>query len=129
MYASPEYIQKAGKPLMPDDLAKHSWLGFVGHEDFSTIELMHHIENSYCYQPPYRMRFNDLNSLVCHVQEGLGVAVLPDLEVQHLVKSEKLIKLLPEWQLNRLPLYALTIDRKQSYKVQRVLKALKEFFS
>lgn len=73
------------------------------------------------------MLFNDLHSLVCHVQEGLGVAVLPDLEVQHLVESGKLITLLPDWRLESLPLYALTIDRKQSYKMKAILKALKEF--
>lgn len=129
IYASPMYLQKVGKPSVPNDLAKLCWLGFIGHDDFSSIELMHHIEDSYFYQPSYRMRFNDLNSLVCHVQEGLGAAVLPDLEVQHLVNSDKLIRILPEWQLSSLPLYALTIDRKQSYKVKAVLKVLKGFFS
>ncbi|WDD97103.1 LysR substrate-binding domain-containing protein [Thalassomonas actiniarum] len=73
------------------------------------------------------MRFNDLNALVSHVQEGLGLAVLPALEVQHLVKAGALLKVLPDWHLNPLPLYALTINRKQSYKVKAVLKALKDF--
>ena len=43
IYASPMYIQKTGKPLIPNDLAKHYWLGLIGHNSFSSIELMHHI--------------------------------------------------------------------------------------
>ena len=117
IYASAEYLQKAGNPVTPEDLAKHSWLGLLSNSVFSTIDLLHPIKSNYSYEPSYRMRFNDLNSLVSHVQEGLGLAVLPELEIQHLVKVGTLIKVLSDWQLNDLPLYALTIDRKQSYKI------------
>ncbi|WP_281557009.1 LysR family transcriptional regulator [Thalassomonas sp. RHCl1] len=129
IYASPEYLQQAGNPVTPEDIAKHRWLGLIGSSDFSAIELNHPGKANYDYNPPYRMRFNDLNALVSHVQEGLGLAVLPALEVQHLVKAGALLKVLPDWHLNTLPLYALTINRKQSYKVKAVLKALKDFFA
>ena len=128
IYASAEYLQKAGNPVTPEDLAKHSWLSLLSNSVFSTIDLLHPIKSNYSYEPSYRMRFNDLNSLVSHVQEGLGLAVLPELEIQHLVKEGTLIKVLPDWQLSDLPLYALTIDRKQSYKIKAVLRALKAFF-
>ena len=59
----------------------------------------------------------------------LVLAILTDLEVQHLIKAGMLVKVLPDWQLEPLNLYALTIDRKQSYKVKTVLNALKEFFA
>ena len=127
IYASTEYLQKFGSPVTPGDLAKHCWLGLLSNTDFSSIELLHPIESNYSYKPSYRMRFNDLNSLVSHVQEGFGLAVLPELEVRNLVKVGSLIKVLPDWEFGRYPLYALTIDRKQSYKVKSVLRALNEF--
>jgi len=129
IYAGTQYLQQTGNPVIPEDLTKHHWLGLMSSSDFSAMELMHPGEENYSCQPAYRMRFNDLNALISHTQEGLGLAVLPALEVQHLVKTGALLKVLPDWQLNPLPLYALTIDRKQSYKVKAVLTALKDFFT
>lgn len=129
IFASPEYLLRMGTPVIPEELTEHIWLSFLGQVDFSSIELFHPSNRVYHYEPTYRLRLNNLNSLIGHVQEGLGLAVLPELEIEHLVHSGELIKVLPDWKMASIPLYALTIDRKQSYKVQTVLKALKTFFA
>ena len=129
IYASPDYLQRMGTPVVPEDLPNHAWLGFLGQGDFSELQLTHPSNRRYSYEPEYQLRLNSLSSLTGHVQEGLGLAVLPELEIQHFVHSGELIKVLPDWKMVSIPLYALTIDRKQSYKVQAVLKALKTFFS
>ena len=129
IYASPEYLKKYGNPVTPTDLQKHFWLKHLTQGSFSDINLTHSNNETFQYQPKYRMQFNDINALASHVQAGFGLAILPNLEVQHLAAAGMLVKVLPDWQLDSLPLYALTIDRKQSYKVKVVLKALKEFFA
>lgn len=129
IYASPEYLKKHSNPVLPSDLKKHYWLKHLSQGKFSDISLTHSNNETFHYQPKYRMRFNDINALTSHVQAGYGMAILPDLEVQHLIKAGMLVKVLPDWQLEPLNLYALTIDRKQSYKVKAVLKTLKEFFA
>lgn len=128
IFASPEYLKKMGTPVVPDDLAEHIWLGLIGHKIFSEIQLAHPDNRHFSYQPKYAVKLNSLSSLIGHVQEGLGIAILPELEIQHLIKSGVLVKVLPDWKMSGIPLYALTIDRKQSYKVKAVLKALQSFF-
>jgi len=128
IYASPAYLKKHSNPVMPSDLKEHFWLGHLSHGKFSDINITHSNNVTFQYQPKYRMRFNDINALASHVQEGFGMAILPDMEVRHLVEKGALIRVLPEWQTATLPLYALTIDRKQSYKIKAALKELKGFF-
>ena len=128
IYASPEYLEKHSNPVVPGDLKDQCWLGLLSQDTFSDIRITHSNRQVFQEQPKFRMRFNDLNALTSHVQEGFGMAVLPDLEIRHLVKKGLLIKVLPEWQADDHPLYALTIDRKQSFKVKAALKELKAFF-
>ncbi len=128
IFASPDYLKKNGNPVIPEDLKKQCWLGISGKNDFSTLELFHANGESYNYTPNYRMQFNNLNSLICHVKEGIGMAVLPELEVRHYIKTAQLVKILPTWQFKTSPIYALTIDRKQSFKIKTVLQALKKYF-
>lgn len=129
IYASPEYLKKRGNPVSPNELTDHLWLGSISKGDFSDIALTHTNDQSFNYKPKYRMQFNDINVLTQHIQQGFGLGVLPDLEVQHLVEAGMLIRLLPEWTTQAHNLYALTIDRKQSYKVNAALKELKTYFS
>lgn len=129
IYASPEYLKKYGNPVTPDDLKKHTWLGIMRNEKFTDICINHFDKKTFEYRPDYRMTFNDLNVLVSHVLEGYGVAMIPDFEVKHLIKSGHLTRVLPNWSSTSHSLYALTIDRKQSYKVKTALKELRKFFS
>lgn len=128
IYASTGYLKKYGNPVEPDDLKSHFWLGFLTNDNFSTIDLTHPNNQEFRYQPDYRMRFNDINCVVSHVQKGLGMAMLPDMEVRHLVASGELTQVLPEWVSGSHSLYALTINRKQSYKIKAAIKELKAYF-
>lgn len=129
IYASPEYLAKYGNPITASELTSHVWLGSTTRVSFHDISLEHPNRQSFSFSPDYRMQFNDINVLSQYIQQGYGVGLLPDLEVEHLVSAGVLIKLLPEWRTQLHNLYALTIDRKQSYKVNIVLRELKSFFS
>ncbi|ABV35928.1 transcriptional regulator, LysR family [Shewanella sediminis HAW-EB3] len=128
LFSSAEYLQKNGNPVTPDDLEKHSWLGLINKQTFSEIELHHPKHKPYRLTPKLRLRFNDLNSLICHVQEGFGIAVLPELEVLHLIESGELVRVLPCWSQGNHEIHALTINKKNPMKVRAVIKALKEYF-
>lgn len=128
IYASPSYLSSHTNPVVPKDLREHLWLGFLRNDDFSEVNLSHSSHEEFHYIPECRMRFNDLNVLAGHVQEGLGMAVLPEPEVRHLVQSGALIRILPEWKSPEHKIYALTIDRKHSYKINAAIKELKDYF-
>jgi DNA-binding transcriptional LysR family regulator len=75
-----------------------------------------------------KIEFNDLNSLISHVKYGVGVAVLPILEIQEFIDSGQLVKILPQWRLPKHEINALTINNNPSYKVRVVLDTLKKYF-
>lgn len=129
IFASPDYLKRMGTPVLPSDLPAHQWLGTINKSELSTIELSHPSQSSYRYNPEFILRVDNLNVLTGHVLEGVGMSVLPELEIQHLIDAGELIKVLPDWKMSSIPLYALTMDRQQSYKVKAVLKALQTFFS
>lgn len=130
IYASKNYLARCGMPICPQDLQSHVWLGLEKKHRFSNLELTHiHSGETFQYSPDFNIRFNDLNALLGHVSENLGLAVLPDIEVKHLLAEQKLIRVLPEWQSNRYQVYALTVDRKLPHKSKMALIELKRFFS
>lgn len=130
--ASPEYLQLKGSPIRPQQLPEHTWLGMGQTESkgiLTSAVLNHSKLGSYQLQPEYRFKFNDLNSLISHVQQGYGIALLPLLEVRERLKQGELVMLLPDWQMEQYDIFALTLDKKYPSKVKVVLAALREFFA
>ena len=129
--ASPKYLERYGNPVKPDELADHTWLG-MGHQESKGVleeaELQHPKFGSFVLKPKCRFKFNDLNSLISHVQQGYGLALLPSLEVREQLNQGELIALLPDWKMNKHDIFALTLDKKYPSKVKVALDALRLFF-
>lgn len=126
---SPHYLKQHSSPQNPDELLQYQWLGLTNSAGFSNFTLHHTHQESWAIKPPLKIQANDLNVLISHTVEGLGLAVLPELEVRHLLKSGELVQVLPEWRLDSMPVYALTIDKVTSLKVRTALNAFKTYFS
>lgn len=129
--ASPNYLKRIGCPLSPQELQSYVWLGMnlpQAKGVLSTVNLTHSNGESFCFAPKLHYSFNDLNSLISHVQAGYGLALLPWLEVEELIFRSELVALLPDWKTSEYEIYALTADKQYSTKVELVLAALKQFF-
>lgn len=131
IYASPSYLAEHDAIKKPDDLTLHSWLrlSLRQHLTLNDIKLNHPQYQTVSLSPKSRMEFNDLNALIAHVKHGLGIAVLPELEIKQLLKDDALVAVLPDWSMEKYHLYALTMDKKPSFKVKVVLDTLKKYFS
>lgn len=130
--ASPTYLKKAGNPVTPEELSEHTWLGMNQTESkgiLSCIKLHHAKAESFTLKPACRFTFNDMNSLISHVQQGYGLALLPQLEVSELLEQGELVNLLPDWKMDSYDIFALTADKMYSTKVKIALDALRNFFS
>lgn len=58
-------------------------------------------------------------------ESGLGVAVLTSLDVMPLLASGRLLRLLPEWEVPALPVWAVTPHRQtQPAKVRQAIELL-----
>ena len=110
VFAAPSYLEHAGIPSTPNDLAQHRVIGFLladhltswvlqGPQGTQTVDL----------DPPIRVG----NSLVLRdlLIAGQGIGTLPDfVSHEHEARGE-LVRVLPEWELPAPEIFAVTGSR------------------
>ncbi|EJL85649.1 transcriptional regulator [Herbaspirillum sp. CF444] len=124
VYASPQYLEIAGEPMHPTDLMNHECLGFpkVGtwtlHRKKETVEI----------NVGGRFHVNSVGMFRRLATLGLGVVLLPKEIAAEDVMAGRLRQILPEWQGNSIPVYAITETRLLPAKTQRFIEFLQEHF-
>jgi DNA-binding transcriptional LysR family regulator len=101
LFASPRYLQRAGAPQAPSDLARHEMvrLTTLPMEIYAPESLQGLTLN-------YRMITNELLMARLTCIDGLGIAWLPQISCQRFVRSGALVPLMPEHQY-ALPLWLI----------------------
>lgn len=128
IYASNEYLQKAGRPKQPHELAQHSVIHFPPEQAGKAIKLS---KNNKTVEVPIttRLTVNSLTVARDAALDGLGIAILPEFVCAQKVKEKKLKVLLADWALPSSPIYAVYPSRRHlSAKVQVFLNFLTEQF-
>jgi DNA-binding transcriptional LysR family regulator len=110
VFASPEYLERAGVPQTPDDVLGHKVIGFLladhlaswtlhGPAGTTTIPL----------DPPVRVG----NSLVLRdlLIAGQGIGTLPDFISNEPEAQGALVRILPDWELPAPEIFAVTASR------------------
>jgi DNA-binding transcriptional LysR family regulator len=127
--ASPRYLERAGVPRSIEELSEHACLQLVtaffpvdrwifeGPQGSVEVDL-----------PPGRLRVNAADALAVAVTDGLGIAPLPALSVQPLLKSGALVRVLPEWELQTMTIYAMYASRQYlDAKIKTWVAFLRDF--
>jgi DNA-binding transcriptional LysR family regulator len=97
--ASPAYLEAAGDPAHPDELAEHPCLIFSGLARPNRWELVHRSgDNSdVTVSGPYVS--DDAEALVEAAASGLGILLATDWLVAPALDSGRLVPILPEWRV------------------------------
>ncbi|QIL71849.1 LysR family transcriptional regulator [Diaphorobacter sp. HDW4B] len=97
--AAPAYLKRCGKPKLPSDLAQHNCLGFTGFLSYPEWKLMREGE---CVVMPVHgsMISNDSETLLTAATLGVGIVAGGSWLFQPALAEGKLVRVLPEWQLN-----------------------------
>ena len=99
LVASPKYLDRAGRPQSPEELADHVTLSISEDEARQRWELhgpdgeVRNIE----LQP--RLAAFDFNMLRALTKQGIGITMLPEMSCAEAVLSGELEVVLPEWKL------------------------------
>jgi DNA-binding transcriptional LysR family regulator len=121
-YASPRYLELAGEPVHPADLAQHTCLDFPKagpwtlHRDLDTVAV----------EVGVRFGVNSVGMLRRLATLDQGVILLPVEIAAADVAAGRLRRVLPQWQGNPIPVYALTETRLLPAKTQRFIEFLQE---
>jgi DNA-binding transcriptional LysR family regulator len=99
LVAAASYLDRAGRPERPEQIAERETLGFAPETERQTWELF----DSNCHS----VRVEHTPRLVCHdfvllraaALAGLGIALLPENVVGDDIDNRKLERILPDWTL------------------------------
>lgn len=122
LYASYEYLEKAGHPVELADLQHHECIGYAKSGPWKLQNGKVHIE----VNVGRRFIVNSVGMYRNLAVLGQGIALLADSIVAEDVAEGRLKKVLPSWHGNPIPVYALTETRLLPAKTLLFLEFLKE---
>lgn len=96
LVASPEYLQRKGKPRQPQDLPRHDYLRYAGQGgDALTLGSSRGVSTTVAVAARYRV--NSAVAMLEAVKGGAGIALQPSWMVAELLRKGTLVRLLPQW--------------------------------
>lgn len=120
LYASPRYLEQAGVPQQPEDLAQHHCIDFPN----SGTWTLHQANQTLTVKVSGRFRANSVGMMRRLALVDQGILLLPETVVSKDVANGLLLPLLPDWYSTPTTAYALTETRLLPAKTQRFLEFL-----
>lgn len=121
LYASPEYLSQHGTPRKPTDLTYHECLRPAIHDSFSCW-VLHSGDKTESVNVSGRLAANNIGMMHRFASQGLGIAPLLFLDaLDPSTHNKELVRVLPEWSLARIPLFALLPSRTMPAKTRAFL--------
>jgi len=113
LYASPEYIERVGEPLLPQALdSMHGLMLLSRTGDPAPWRLERDGAEPVVVRPAQRTLANSPSMLAQLALGGVGIAGVDRLLVRHSVELGRLQRLLPEWQLPGSSCWAVFPERR-----------------
>ena len=113
--ASPDYVKRRGDPRHPDDLSEHDTM-LPRRMDAEREVVFSRIDGRgqpFVASPKQRpvLRSEHLDVMYAAALNGLGIAGLPSFVAQDALRSGKLLRMLPQWRLFALAIWATVPSR------------------
>jgi DNA-binding transcriptional LysR family regulator len=110
--ASPSYIKSKGRPQHPKDLEQRDCIDFYDAANARPYDWeMRRKKEILPLQVKARLLVSDSGTLIGACEAGAGVAQILEIGCEPLLRSGRLVELLPEWSDERFPLYAIYASR------------------
>ncbi len=110
--ATPDYLDRHGRPAKPADLANHVCIQVRNPETGQPFPWEFQRGRKLVEVPTLgRLLLTDVGTILAACLSGIGVAQIKALGIQELLDDGQLIDLFPDWPDERFPLYALYPSR------------------
>jgi DNA-binding transcriptional LysR family regulator len=129
--AAPRYIATHGTPRTVDELSEHVCLQLDQPNFPSDRWLLTGPDGERDYRlPAGRFKVNLPDAMAVALHEGVGIGALPALAARALVRSGTLVKVLPDYRLQKLNVYAIYASRKYlDAKVRRWIEFARDWMT
>ena len=125
LYASPAYLAQAGEPMRPSDLKDHACLGIL---KASSWTLHNGTRKTSVEIGEGRFVLNSIGMLRRLAELDMGIILMPEQLVAEDLATGRLQRVLPAWNGDPVPVYAITETRLLPAKTQRFIDFLRERF-
>lgn len=105
--ASPQYLERHGRPRRPEDLTDCEWIALSLLPTPLTWKFTSRSGETRSVQVKSRMRVNSPAALRALLREGAGVSVLAQQSAEEGIRDGYLVRLLPQWSLPQGGIYAV----------------------
>lgn len=125
LVASPAYLEKHRPPKTPKELLEHRLLAFSFWRPERTWKFTHvngKEEESITFKP--YLSINEYDGLATALLAGIGIGDLPPIVQPELLRSGRLIEVMPKWHFR---IYHLSLCHLGNRFVPRPLRVFKEF--
>ena len=109
--ASPEYIKRCGKPIVPKDLGEHNVLIFANPSPLNIWTFQDAEQNQQSIKVSGNFETNNCETLNQSTMAGLGIALRPRWDVWRFIESGELVPLLEEYLAPRFDIQAVYPSR------------------
>ena len=109
--ASPGYLKKHGTPRSPEELAAHNCLSYA----YSSLQNDWRFRRKGVERKVRvsgNLRGNNGDILSTAAIEGLGVILQPTFMVYEALRARQLVRILPDWEVDELSVFAVYPNRK-----------------
>lgn len=124
--ASPDYLARYGRPQQPEDLKQHNCLIYI----HSPLEGRWHLsgtDGEHEVEVAGNLRSNSIEGLRAAALSGLGICLLPMVNISEDLKAGHLVRLLPDYRTTEVVVQAVyPPGRHVSVKVRTFLDFLVE---
>jgi DNA-binding transcriptional LysR family regulator len=123
LVASPEYLGRFGSPKTPDELRNHRLLAFSFWKPKNTWKLFHtngKDQHKLQFQP--HLSINEYVGLATALVRGTGIGELPPIVQPELLRSGKLVEIMPRWRFRSFHLSILHLSNRYIAKPVRLFK-------
>ena len=123
LFAAPGYLDRRGHPMQPTDLVEHECITLAGPQSEARWRLLRETES---IEVTVRGRFgvNNPGLMAVLAERGMGIAVLAHNLAREGVITGRLVPVLPEWALHKLPVHAVMSSHLQSASVRAFVEFL-----
>ncbi|CAM4085187.1 LysR family transcriptional regulator [Corallococcus sp. ZKHCc1 1396] len=106
--ASPAYLARAGTPTSPHELGNHALALYGSANAQPRLEFQRRGESvSVAVRP--RLRIDSARVALSACRAGVGIAWLPEFLCADELESRSLVRILPDWELPRAPVWAFSV--------------------
>jgi len=130
LYASPIYLALHPAPKHPDDLAHHAAVRLMSARGTPIQWTLIRGKTTWEGLPPGRLTLNSMGVIQQLILDGAGIGALPDVFAAEDVRLKRLVRVLPEWCLPAVPVWAvMPMRRYLPAKTRAFIDHLEQFMN